>query len=150
MQYEKVKDFFKDTKDKGYKFAVGNADIPAGKGFFIQPAIIDNPPEESRIVQDEPFGPIVPTLKWKDEDDVIRRANATTTGLGGCVWGKDVERAQRIARRMETGSVWINSYEKPTPTAFFGGHKESGIGGEWGKEGLKAYLNAQVLQIYKA
>ena len=56
MQYEKVKNMFKDTKDKGYKFAVGSPDIAEGKGFFIQPTIIDNPPNDSRIIQEEPFG----------------------------------------------------------------------------------------------
>lgn len=124
--------------------------MSAGKGFFIQPTIIDNPPEESRIVQDEPFGPIVPTLRWTDEEDVIARANNTNTGLGACVWGKDIDHAKKIAARLEAGSVFVNSFEKPTPTAFFGGHKESGIGGEWGQDGLKAYCNAHVMHVYKA
>lgn len=131
-------------QEHNYKFAVGEPDVKPGKGFFVQPTIIDNPPEDSRIVQEEPFGPIVPTLPWTDEEDVIRRANGTNTGLGACVWGKDLERAERIGRRLEAGSVFVNSWEKPTPQAFFGGHKESGIGGEWGAEGLKAYCNAHV------
>lgn len=131
-------------QEHNYKFAVGDAEVKAGKGFFIQPTIIDNPPDDSRIVQEEPFGPIVPTLPWTDEEDVIKRANATNTGLGACVWGKDLAKAESIGRRLEAGSVFINSWEKPTPQAFFGGHKESGIGGEWGGEGLKAYCNAHV------
>lgn len=150
MQYEKVKDFFADTKNKGYKFAVGEPDIAAGKGFFIKPTIIDNPPNESRIIQEEPFGPIVPTQPWTDEEEVIKRANDSKAGLGACVWGKDIARAESIGKRLEAGSVFVNSFEKPTPQAFFGGHKESGIGGEWGKDGLKAYLNAHVLHSYKA
>ncbi|KAF2483757.1 aldehyde dehydrogenase domain-containing protein [Neohortaea acidophila] len=141
MQYEKVKNMFKDTKDKGYKFAVGSPDVAEGKGYYIQPTIIDNPPNDSRIIQEEPFGPIVPTQPWSDEEEVIKRANSSLTGLGACVWGKDIERAERIARRLEAGSVFVNSFEKPTPQAVFGGHKESGIGGEWGKEGLKAFCN---------
>ncbi|WPH04900.1 Hypothetical protein R9X50_00779700 [Acrodontium crateriforme] len=149
MQYEKVKTFFEDTKNKGYKFAVGSPDVATGKGFFVQPTIIDNPPNDSKIITEEPFGPIVPTQPWTDEEEVIKRANGSNTGLGACVWGKDVARAEAIGRRLEAGSVWINSWEKPTPAAFFGGHKESGIGGEWGKEGLKAYCNAQVMHSYK-
>lgn len=82
-------------------------------------------------------GPIVPTQPWEDEEEVIRRANNSLAGLGACVWGKDVERAERIGKRLQAGSVFVNSWEKPTPQAIFGGHKESGIGGEWGKEGLK-------------
>ncbi|KXL51221.1 hypothetical protein M433DRAFT_6988 [Acidomyces richmondensis BFW] len=149
MQYERVKGFFEDTKAKGYKFAVGEPDVKPGKGFYVQPTIIDNPPNDSRIIQEEPFGPIVPTQPWKDEDEVIKRANKTNTGLGACVWGKDVARAERIGRRLQAGSVFINSWEKPTPQAIFGGHKESGIGGEWGTDGLKAYCNAQVMHTYK-
>lgn len=141
IQYEKVKEFFADTKKNNYNFAVGESEVAPGKGFFVQPTIIDNPPNDSRIITEEPFGPIVPTQPWSDEEEVIKRANNTNAGLGACVWGKDIERAERIGKRLQAGSVFINSWEKPTPQAFFGGHKESGIGGEWGKEGLKAYCN---------
>ena len=150
MQYEKVKGFFKDTKDKGYTFAAGSPDVAAGKGFYIQPTIIDNPPNDSRIIQEEPFGPIVPTQPWSDEEEVIKRANNTNAGLGACVWGGDVKHAEEIAKRLEAGSVFVNSWEKPTPQAIFGGHKESGIGGEWGKEGLKAFCNPHVIHVYKS
>lgn len=98
------------------------------KGFFIKPTIIDNPPNDSRIVQEEPFGPIVPTQPWSDEEEVIRRTNATRSGLAACVFSRDVARAERIGRRLAAGSVYINSFEKLTPVAAFGGHKESGIG----------------------
>ncbi|KAF2017782.1 aldehyde dehydrogenase [Aaosphaeria arxii CBS 175.79] len=150
MQYEKVKGFFADSKAKGYKFAVGEPDVAASKGFFIQPTIIDNPPNDSMIITEEPFGPIVPTQPWSDIDEVIARANNTNTGLGGCVWGKDVEAAKKVAKRMEAGSIFVNSYEKPTPQAIFGGHKESGIGGEWGTTGLLAFMNAHVIHVYKS
>merc|ERR1712072_725512 len=149
MQYEKVKEFFADTKKNNYNFAVGESEVAPGKGFFVQPTIIDNPPNDSRIITEEPFGPIVPTQPWSDEEEVIKRANNTNAGLGACVWGKDIERAERIGKRLQAGSVFINSWEKPTPQAFSGGHKESGIGGEWGKEGLKAYCNAHVMHTYK-
>ena len=79
-------------------------------GYYITPTIIDNPPEDSRIVQEEPFGPIVPLLKWRDENDVIDRANALRTGLGSSVWSKDITRAEGMARRLEAGSVWVNSH----------------------------------------
>lgn len=81
---------------------------------------------------------------------MIRRANNTNAGLGACVWGKDVGHAERIGRQLEAGSVFINSWEKPTPQAIFGGHKESGIGGEWGSMGLLAYCNAQAMHVYKS
>ncbi|EMD85587.1 hypothetical protein COCC4DRAFT_179840 [Bipolaris maydis ATCC 48331] len=150
MQYERVKGFFEDSKSKGYNFAVGEPDVAPSKGFFITPTIIDNPPNDSRIIQEEPFGPIVPTQPWSDLEEVIARANDTNTGLGACVWGKDVEKASKIARRLEAGSVFVNSFEKPTPQALFGGHKESGIGSEWGTTGLLAYCNPHVIHVYKS
>ncbi|KAF2758634.1 aldehyde dehydrogenase [Pseudovirgaria hyperparasitica] len=153
MQYDKVKTFFQDSKAKGYKFAAGSPDATDSalpqKGFFITPTIIDNPPNDSRIIAEEPFGPIVPTQPWSDEEEVIARANNTNTGLGACVWGADVDRAERIARRLQAGSVFVNSWEKPTPQAIFGGHKESGIGGEWGQTGLLSYCNPHVIHSYK-
>ncbi|KAB8446257.1 hypothetical protein FH972_025238 [Carpinus fangiana] len=142
MQYEKVKGFFSDSKAKGYKFAAGEPDVQKSNGFFIQPTIVDNPPNDSLIIQEEPFGPIVPVQPWSDEEEVIARANKTTTGLGACVWSKDVAHAEKIGARLEAGSVFINSFEKPSPKAFFSGHKESGIGGEWGSSGIMAYTNA--------
>ena len=96
-----------------------------------------------------PPGPIVPTQPWTDEEEVIRRANGVNTGLGACVWGKDVEHAEKVALRLQAGSVFVNSFEKPTPQAIFGGHKESGIGGEWGQMGLLAYCNPQAMHVYK-
>ncbi|KAF2638448.1 aldehyde dehydrogenase [Massarina eburnea CBS 473.64] len=151
MQYERVKGFFQDSKKQGYKFAVGEPDIvAANKGYFIQPTIIDNPPNGSRIIEEEPFGPIVPTQPWSDLEEVIARANNTNTGLGACVWGKDVEKASKVARRLEAGSVFVNSYEKADPHGMFGGHKESGIGGEMGTLGLLAYMNAHVIHVYKS
>merc|ERR1712072_1511905 len=98
MQYEKVKEFFADTKKNNYNFAVGESEVAPGKSFFVQPTIIDNPPNDSRIITEEPFGPIVPTQPWSDEEEVIKRANNTNAGLGACVWGKDIERAERMAR----------------------------------------------------
>ncbi|KAL1304346.1 hypothetical protein AAFC00_000744 [Neodothiora populina] len=150
MQYERVKTFFADSKEKGYKFATGDPDVATGKGYFIQPTIIDNPPNDSKIIAEEPFGPIVPTQPWSDEEEVIARANGTNTGLGACVWSKDVEAAEKIAMRLQAGSVFVNSWEKPTPQAVFGGHKESGIGGEWGTQGLLAYCNPHVIHTYKS
>ena len=70
-------------------------------------SLVDNPPEDSRIVKEEPFGPILPLLKWSDEDDVIARANDTIYGLGASVWGKDLEAVERIGSQLEAGTVWL-------------------------------------------
>ncbi|KAL9095863.1 MAG: hypothetical protein Q9165_001860 [Trypethelium subeluteriae] len=150
MQYERVKGFFADSKKNGYKFATGKDEVEeVNGGFFVQPTIIDNPPNESRIITEEPFGPIVPLQPWSDEAEVIRRANNTNAGLAASVWGKDVARAEKIAKQLDAGSIFVNSFSKLTPKVFFGGHKESGIGGEWGNLGLLAYCNAQCIHTFK-
>ena len=88
MQYGKVQDYFKDCQDNGHAFAVGGEIDDSAAGWFVPVTLVDNPPEDSRIVQEEPFGPILPLLKWSDEADVIARANDTIYGLGASVWGR--------------------------------------------------------------
>ncbi|KAJ4303914.1 hypothetical protein N0V88_001514 [Collariella sp. IMI 366227] len=143
MQFELVKDMYAQIEKSGWKVAL------EGKGYFIEPAIIDNPPEDSRIVVEEPFGPIVPLLKWSSEEDVIDRANALETGLGTSVWSKDLARAEKMARQISAGSVWVNSHFDVAPNVPFGGHKESGIGMEWGVEGLKHFTNSRSIWVWK-
>ncbi|KAF5003844.1 hypothetical protein FDECE_9637 [Fusarium decemcellulare] len=150
MQYNIVTQFFEDTARNGYKFALGAKPDGSDEGFIIKPSIIDNPPDDSLVVTGEAFGPIVPLMKWTDEDEVIRRANDTLTGLGGAVWSKDIDRARRLADRIEAGTIWINSFEKPLPQAHLAGYKESGLGGEWGRRGLLAYCKPQVIHQYKS
>ena len=91
----------------------------------------------------------MPILPWSDEDDVIDRANNTKMGLGASVWSTDLEEAARIAKRIEAGTVWINTHGMVGPLFPFGGHKESGVGIEWGVNGLKAYANSQTLYLKK-
>lgn len=148
MQYERVCGFFKDIESQKWKVAAGGVN-DNDKGYFINPTIIDNPDENSRIVVEEPFGPIVPILSWHSEDEVIARANNTTMGLGASVWTRNLEQGQRIAEQIDAGSVWINTHMEVTPYAAFGGHKQSGMGHEWGSGGLKGYCNVQTLFFQK-
>ncbi|GKT41810.1 putative aldehyde dehydrogenase fus7 [Colletotrichum spaethianum] len=148
MQYERVKTFFSDIKSQGWKVAVGG-EVDTSQGYFITPTIIDRPPEKSRIVVEEPFGPIVPLLSWKDEDEVIDRANDTAMGLGASVWTNDLEKAARVAKQIQAGNVRVNTHFDLSPLAPFAGHKESGIGAEWGANGLKGFCNVQTLFLNK-
>ncbi|OQD60696.1 hypothetical protein PENPOL_c021G04977 [Penicillium polonicum] len=148
MQYAKLKDLFLSIKTEGLTAALGGT-IPESKGFFINPTVIDNPPENSRIVQEEPFGPIIPMIKWSNEDDVITRANGTKSGLGASIWTRDLKRANRIAKQLEAGSVWVNTHFDVSPNVSIGGHKWSGIGSEWGVNGLTSYCNLQTLWLKK-
>ena len=149
MQYDKVTDIYSDCGTNNYNFKLGSSSIPDSSGYFTPPAIIDNPPSSSRIWKEEPFGPIVPTQPWDNEDDVIERANDTNAGLGSSVFCKDRERALRIAGRLEAGTVWINSAARFTPTGYFSGMKESGLGGEGGELGLTQYMQAQTVYEFK-
>ncbi|KAJ0382481.1 hypothetical protein COL922a_012494 [Colletotrichum nupharicola] len=151
MQFERVKDLLKDIEEQKHKLAAGStAPASNGKGYFITPTMVDNPPDNSRIVVEEPFGPVFPVLKWSDEKEVIQRANDTDMGLGASVWSKDLEKAQAIAKKLKAGNVWINTHLELQYDAPFGGHKQSGIGYEYGAGGLKAYCNAQSMFITKA
>ncbi|KAF2459483.1 aldehyde dehydrogenase domain-containing protein [Lineolata rhizophorae] len=149
MQYNVVKQFFSDSLEKGHTFAFGGEIEPQADNFVVKPAIVDNPPDESLVVTGEAFGPIVPIQTWENEEEVIKRANNTETGLGGAVWSRDVARAERIAHSIEAGTIWINSFEKPLPQAHLAGHKQSGIGGEWGEEGLLSYCIPRTIHYYK-
>jgi acyl-CoA reductase-like NAD-dependent aldehyde dehydrogenase len=144
QQYERVLDLIRDAKEQGYTFLMGGekADVP---GYFVPVTIIDNPPEDSRIVREEQFGPVLPLISFDDYDDVIARANDSDYGLGGSVWGKDTDKAFELAKRIQSGTVWVNEVRHITPGAAFGGLKQSGIGVEGGEEGLLEYTNAQTL-----
>ncbi len=102
-QYRRVLDLIADAKDKGYTFLVGGeaADVP---GYFIPVTILDNPPEDSRIVQEEQFGPVLPLIRFDDVDDAVARANATDYGLGGSVWGRDEDKALASRKRIASGT----------------------------------------------
>lgn len=154
MQYAKVQSFFADCKENGYRIAIDAHprilnDSTGRKGYFITPTIIDNPPNRSKLVTEEQFGPIIPVQPWSEESEVIARTNDTNMGLGACIWSRDIEMAERIAVQLEVGSVYINSPLRPDWRVYFSGHKESGVGGERGLQGLLSYCNAQAVHIYK-
>jgi acyl-CoA reductase-like NAD-dependent aldehyde dehydrogenase len=149
MQFEKLKNLLADAKDKGQRFLLGG-EIEDRKGFFVPVTIIDNPPEDSRVVVEEAFGPVLPLLKFSDLDDVIARANDTEYGLAASVWGKDLAVARSVAERIEAGTVWVNEIHSFSPHIAFGGHKQSGIGIENALEGLGEYTNSQTLFVSEA
>lgn len=150
MQYAKVKEYFEEAEKQKWTLALGGLkNKKEGKGLFLPATVVDNPPEDSRIVQEEPFGPILPVLRWTEESDVIKRVNAVDSALGASVWSGDIARATKIADQLEAGSVWINNHFQVGPTMPFGGHKASGIGMDWGVVGLKGWCNPQAFYTFK-
>ena len=147
-QYERVMELLEDAKANNLTLIQGSA-VPDNGGYFVPVTIVDNPPESARVVQEEAFGPILPMLKFSDIEDVIDRANDSDYGLAGAVWSKDIDKAMDIARRMETGTVWINQNLNLREDTVFAGRKQSGFGVENGLEGLLEYMAPQAVYVAK-
>jgi aldehyde dehydrogenase (NAD+) len=147
LQYERVKGLIADSQAGGHTLhSIG--EVPAD-GYFLPITLVDDPPEDSRVVVEEAFGPVLPLLRFSDIDDVITRANATPYGLAGSVWSADLAQAADIARRLQCGTVWINCIQDSLPATPIAGHKASGLGVENGNAGLIEYTNAQTLVTRK-
>ena len=105
--------------------------------------------DDSRLVQEEQFGPIVPILKFSDIEDALRRANDTRYGLSGSIWTKDLERGAELAARLEVGTAWVNQHRTTSAAVPFGGAKESGLGRQYSALGLKSYMEPEVVSVAK-
>jgi acyl-CoA reductase-like NAD-dependent aldehyde dehydrogenase len=143
MQYEKVKTYLNDAHANGKIVAGGN--VPDRPGYFIQPTIVKDMEEGTKLVDEEQFGPILPVLKYKTLDEAITRANASEYGLGASVWSSDRTRAKEVALKLEAGTVFINKHADIAPHIPQAGAKSSGLGVEIGEEGLLEYTQVQVL-----
>lgn len=144
FQLKCIKALVEDCEKQGYTFAFRGDDID-GDGYYHPICIVDNPPEFSRIVQEEQFGPVLPLLKFKSIDEVVARVNASEYGLGAMVWSGNPDEAVAIASRLEVGSVWVNEGQHLSPSASFGGHKQSGVGQEGSLHGLLEYTVAKTI-----
>lgn len=117
------------------------------QGYFFAPTIFDNAPKSSPIIQEEIFGPVLSVQTFHDEEEAVSLANGTRYGLAAAVWSKNIDRALRTSRRLEAGTVWINSYNRLAPEVETGGYKESGIGRASGLEGLYDYTEIKHIYI---
>jgi acyl-CoA reductase-like NAD-dependent aldehyde dehydrogenase len=147
-QYDRVVGILEDTRRRGARILAGGV-VPRGPGYFFPPTIVADIDDNSRLVREEQFGPIVPVLKFKDIEDALRRANDTRYGLSGSVWSRDPERAAAIAARLEVGTAWVNQHRATAATVPFGGAKESGVGRQYSILGLKANLEPRVVSVLK-
>jgi acyl-CoA reductase-like NAD-dependent aldehyde dehydrogenase len=141
-QLKKVLSYVEIGKQEGARVATGGYRLTENgldKGCFMKPTILADVNNKMRVAQEEIFGPVVCIIKFKDEDEVIKMANDSEYGLGGAVWTKDINRAFRVARGVETGRMWINNYNNLPAHAPFGGYKKSGIGRETHKVILDHY-----------
>jgi len=143
-QFEIVSAFVDEAREKGGRVLIGG-DPPGGPGYFYPVTLVADVDHGCRLVDEEQFGPALPIIRYHDVEEAIRKANASSMGLGGSVWGADLETAKRIAGRIEAGSVWINKHGAIQPNAPFGGVKQSGFGVEFGVEGLKEFTTVQTV-----
>jgi acyl-CoA reductase-like NAD-dependent aldehyde dehydrogenase len=142
-QYERVCELVADALAGGGSAATGGAPIDR-PGYFFQPTVIAGVAEGTRLVDEEQFGPALPVMPYRDVDEVVARANATTYGLSGSVWSADPDRAGAVAERLECGTAWVNAHVALGPHQPFGGFKWSGVGVENGPWGLAGYTEVQV------
>lgn len=148
MQYDKVLGYIANAKENGTIIAGGNVENKAG--YFIPLTVVKDITDGTKVVDEEPFGPVLPILKYSDINDVLKRANGTDFGLGGSVWSSNIERAQEVGNQLDCGTVWINQHCVFGPNIPFPATKQSGIGIEFGLEGLLEFTNMQVININKA
>lgn len=142
MQFDKVKRLVDDAKAKGRRVLLGGE---PGEGLFFPPTLIADMQNDDPLVAEEQFGPALPIIKYSDVDEALRMANASENGLGGSVWSSDVGQAKALARKLQCGSAWVNKHGAIQPNAPFCGVKSSGLGVEFGEEGLAEYTDIQVV-----
>lgn len=149
-QYERVLGYIDAGKSEGATLASGgkpHKNVGAGKGFFIEPTIFTEVKDTMKIYREEVFGPFVVVASFKTEEDAIRMANDTTYGLGSALFTTNIERAHRVASRIEAGMVWVNSSNDSDFRVPFGGVKQSGIGRELGEAGLAGYCQTKSVHV---
>ncbi|RMZ75845.1 hypothetical protein DV737_g5078, partial [Chaetothyriales sp. CBS 132003] len=149
-QYDRVLGYVESGKSEGAKLVAGGVpyrNVGEGKGFFIEPTVFTQVSDQMKIYREEIFGPFVVIAKFKDEEEALKMANDTTYGLGSAVFTQNVERAHRVASKIEAGMVWVNSSQDSDFRVPFGGVKQSGIGRELGEAGLEAYSQTKAVHV---
>ncbi len=136
----------KDAVQKGAKVLTGGKRL---NGAFYAPTVLTNVTDNMDVVKEEMFGPVAPIIVVKSDEEALTIANKTNFGLGGSVWTKDLKRGEAIARRLEAGSVFVNSIVKSDPRMPFGGIKESGLGRELSHWALREFANIKGLSVYE-
>ncbi len=149
-QMKKVLAYMEIGKNEGATIACGGKRITGNgldKGYFMEPTLLTGVDNKMRVAQEEIFGPVAVVIKFKTEEDAVRMANDSVYGLGGAVWTRDINRAIRVARAVETGRMWVNTYNSIPAGAPFGGYKRSGIGRETHKVILDHYSQLKNIMI---
>ena len=149
-QLEKILEYVKIGESEGCKVACGGVQVTENgldKGCYMRPTLLINATNKMRVAQEEIFGPVAVVIKFHDVDEVIAMANDSIYGLGGAVFSKNINKALKVARGVETGRMWVNTYNNIPEGAPFGGYKQSGIGRETHKVILEHYPQMKNIMI---
>lgn len=143
-QHDKIRRYVDIGQEEGASLRAGG-NIPEGldDGYFMEPTVFSDVTPEMRIAREEIFGPVVSVIPFEDDDEAVKIANDTIYGLAAAVWSRDMKRGLRMAQRVKSGTLWINTYQVLSPTVPFGGYKQSGIGRELGVHALDNYLETK-------
>jgi acyl-CoA reductase-like NAD-dependent aldehyde dehydrogenase len=136
-----------DGVDRGGELLIGGGTTGRDTGYFLEPAVVAEPGEDSRLLREEVFGPVLPVLRFRDFDDAIRRANDTPYGLGSSIWTHDARLIHRAAQEIESGMTWVNQIHYGYDELPFGGVKASGFGKEHGIEALDSYVELKSVVV---
>jgi acyl-CoA reductase-like NAD-dependent aldehyde dehydrogenase len=147
LQYNKVKALIAESQSHGTQ--ITSKETLSGKGYFIRPTLFKDITEGSRLVDEEQFGPVLPIIRYNDEEALLVSINSSIFGLGASVWGENSEAVYHLANRIEAGTVWINKHGELDPAIPFGGAKQSGLGSELGETGLAEFTQTKIINIAK-
>ena len=148
-QLETVLNYIETGKREGATLLTGGArtDIGTGKGYFVQPTVFADVTPEMTISREEIFGPVLAAIEFADLDEAIAKANDSPYGLAAGVWTRDIRKAHYVARKLQAGTVWVNTYNVYDAAAPFGGYKLSGFGREMGAHALEHYTQIKTVWI---
>ena len=146
----RVRGYVESAREQGAEVAVGGGDASVQGfegGFFLEPTVLRGVRNDMKVAQEEIFGPVLSVIPFADEDELLTLANANDYGLASGIWTSDVNKALRVADRLDAGTVWINTYGMFDVSVPFGGRKHSGFGKELGEEALEPYLHSKSVWV---
>jgi acyl-CoA reductase-like NAD-dependent aldehyde dehydrogenase len=148
QQATKICSYFDSAKEEGAKVQLGGNRICDDKGCYIEPTVYSEVTADMKIAKEEIFGPVLSVLTFETEQEAIEIANSTPFGLSASIWTKDIDRAMKLSRSVDAGTIWINTFMNGYAEVPFGGYKESGLGREMGSAAIDEFTELKTIQVH--